>query len=156
MSAVHVAQAEFYDPRAGGQAVQLQSLQFEPGSREPPRTNYFAVCQVNAGSGTISADDAHCGFGPDSLLCFVPYQYVRFAATEAVRGEVIEFHANFLCPETFHAEVGCSSKLFNDPYGIPVLPLDERALAEVTDLFAPSAGNWRMAVWPIPKSCLRI
>ncbi len=136
MSAVQGFQAEFYDPRAGGRAVRLQSLQIEPGSREPPRTNYFAVYRLDAGSGTVSADDAHCGFGPGSLLCFVPYQYVRFAATEAVRGEVIEFHANFLCPETFHAEVGCSSKLFNDPYGTPVIPLDERTLVEVTGLFA--------------------
>jgi AraC family transcriptional regulator, transcriptional activator of pobA len=52
-----------------------------------------------------------------------------------VVGDVIEFHANFLCVETFHAEVGCSGTLFNDPYGVPVLPLDERALAEVSDLF---------------------
>ena len=45
-----------------------------------------------------------------------------------------QFHANFLCVETFHAEVGCSGVLFNDPYGIPVVVLDERARLEVTGL----------------------
>ncbi|MEX2141979.1 MAG: helix-turn-helix transcriptional regulator [Pirellulales bacterium] len=136
MPAVHGPRAEYYDPRDGDRAVRVQSLHIEHGSREPPRTNYFAVYRVDSGSGTVAADDAHCPFGPGSLLFFVPYQYVRFAAAEAVRGEVIEFHANFLCVETFHAEVGCSGKLFNDPYGVPVLPLDERVLAEVTDLSA--------------------
>src|ERR1017187_6720622 len=36
--------------------------------------------------------------------------------------------------ETFHAEVGCSGVLFNDPYGIPVVTLDEQAKLEVTNL----------------------
>ena len=36
--------------------------------------------------------------------------------------------------ETFHAEVGCSGVLFNDPYGIPVVTLDEQAKPEVTNL----------------------
>jgi len=133
---MHGRQAEFYDPRDGGQAVRVKSLHIDHGSRELPRTNCFAVYRVDSGSGTVAADDAHCPFGPGSLLFFVPYQYVRFAATEAVRGEVIEFHANFLCVETFHAEIGCSGKLFNDPYGVPVLPPDRPVQAEVTDLFA--------------------
>src|SRR5581483_11792491 len=85
--------ADFYDPRDGGRAVRLQSLELERGSREPPRTNYFAVYRVDSGAGTVAADDAHWAFGPGCLLIFVPYQYVRFAAAEAVRGEVIEFHA---------------------------------------------------------------
>jgi AraC family transcriptional regulator, transcriptional activator of pobA len=136
MPGVRAPQADFYDPSVGGRPVRLQHLRLERGSREPARTNYFAVYRIDSGSGTIAADDAHCPFAPGALLFFVPYQYVRFAATDAVRGEVIEFHANFLCVETFHAEVGCSGKLFNDPYGVPVLPLGERLLAEVVDLFA--------------------
>jgi len=40
----------------------------------------------------------------------------------------------FLCVETFHAEVGCSSVLFNDPYGSPVVTLDEQVKREVTNL----------------------
>jgi AraC-like DNA-binding protein len=136
MRAEDVPEADFYDPRAGGQPLRVRSLHVEPGPHEPARTNYFAIYLIDAGSGTVAADDCHCPFGPGSLLFFVPYQYVRFAADQPVSGEVIEFHANFLCVETFHAEVGCSGALFNDPYGVPALPLDERALAEVSDLFA--------------------
>jgi AraC-like DNA-binding protein len=70
------------------------------------------------------------------LLFFVPYQHIRFAPDSPVHGEVIRFHANFLCVETFHAEVGCSGVLFNDPYGIPVVVMDEQAKSEVTGLIA--------------------
>jgi AraC-like DNA-binding protein len=35
----------------------------------------------------------------------------------ATRGHVLRFHANFVCLEIFHAEVGCNSKLFDDPFG---------------------------------------
>jgi AraC-like DNA-binding protein len=51
-----------------------------------------------------------------------------------VRGDVIQFHANFLCVETFHAEAGCSGVLFNDPYGVPAVELDDRTSAEVKNL----------------------
>src|SRR5207249_4719541 len=51
-----------------------------------------------------------------------------------VHAEVIQFHANFLCVETFHAEVGSRGVHFNDPYGVPVVTLDDRARSEVTGL----------------------
>ncbi|WP_245764645.1 AraC family transcriptional regulator [Planctomicrobium piriforme] len=47
---------------------------------------------------------------------------------------MVQFHANFLCVETFHAEVGCSGALFNDPYGIPVVALSGRVKSEVLNL----------------------
>ena len=102
-------------------------------SSRPARTT-SAVYLIESGSGTFWADASHFAFGPGSLLFFVPYQHIRFVPDVPVHGEVIQFHANFLCVETFHAEVGCSGILFNDPYGIPVVPLDERAKSEVTNL----------------------
>jgi AraC family transcriptional activator of pobA len=123
-----------YDPRRGGQAIRTQSLRLDGKPRDPARTNYFAVYFIESGSGTFWADASRFEFGPDSLLFFVPYQHVRFVPDCPVHGEVIQFHANFLCVETFHAEVGCSGVLFNDPYGIPVVTLDEQAKVEVTNL----------------------
>src|SRR6185437_15721866 len=125
---------DLYDPRSGGQAIRIESLRFEDQPFEPARTNYFAVYLIESGSGTFWADAAHFAFGPDALLFFVPYQHIRFVPDSPVHGEVIRFHANFLCVETFHAEVGCSGVLFNDPYGVPVVGLDERARSEVTGL----------------------
>jgi AraC family transcriptional activator of pobA len=127
---------DFYDPRAGDHPLRVAALQIERGPHEPARTNRFAVYRIDSGSGTFAADAAHHPFGPASLLFFVPYQYARFAADQPVAGEVIEFHANFLCVETFHAEVGCSGALFNDPYGVPLVGLEGPAMAEVTGLFS--------------------
>jgi len=124
-----------YDPRNGGQALRIESLSWQRKPFEPVRTNYFSVYLIEAGSGTFWADASQFAFGPDSLLCFVPYQHLRFAPDRTVRGEVIQFHANFLCVETFHAEVGCSGVLFNDPYGIPAVMLDERTKSEVKGLY---------------------
>lgn len=123
-----------YDPRQGGQAIRTQSLRLDCKPSDPARTNYFAIYFIESGSGTFWADASRFAFGPDSLLFFVPYQHVRIVPDHPVHGDIIQFHANFLCVETFHAEVGCSGILFNDPFGIPVVQLDERAKSEVTNL----------------------
>jgi AraC-like DNA-binding protein len=123
-----------YDPRKGGRAIRTQSLRLDGGPSEPARTNYFAVYLITSGTGTVWADASRFAFGPDSLLCLVPYQHVRFVPDGPVHGEAVHFHANFLCVETFHAEVGCSGVLFNDPYGVPVVPLDDRVKPEVASL----------------------
>ncbi|MFO0799427.1 MAG: AraC family transcriptional regulator [Gemmataceae bacterium] len=126
---------DLYDPRTGGQAIRTDTLRLGGEAVEPARTNYFAVYFIKSGAGMVWADAAQFPFGPDSLLFFVPYQHVRFAPDGPVHGEVVQFHANFLCVETFHAEVGCSGVLFNDPYGVPVVTMDSKVKAEVTGLF---------------------
>jgi len=125
---------DLYDPRSGGQAIRIESVRLGDKPFEPTRTNYFSVYLIESGSGTFWADASQFAFGLGSLLFFVPYQHIRFAPDTAVQGEVVQFHANFLCVETFHAEVGCSGLLFNDPYGIPVVALDEQAKSDVKRL----------------------
>src|SRR6185312_12422388 len=125
---------DLYDPRNGDPAIRTQRLDLGRKPFEPARTNYFSVYLVEVGSGTFWADASHFEFGPGFLLFFVPYQHVRFEPHDPVHAEVIQFHANFLCVETFHAEVGCSGVLFNDPYGIPVVKLEEQAKQEVVGL----------------------
>jgi AraC-like DNA-binding protein len=123
-----------YDPRTGGRSIRVERVRLDGPPCDPPRTNYFAVYRIEAGSGTVWADAARFAFGPDSLIFFVPYQRVRFVPDGPARGDVVHFHANFLCVETFHAEVGCSGVLFNDPHGVPVVPLGDGASGEVTHL----------------------
>jgi AraC family transcriptional activator of pobA len=125
---------DLYDPRTGGQSIRTERLRLDGKPVEPARTNCFAVCFIEAGAGTVWADASQFPFGPGSLLFFVPYQHVRFVPVGPVHGEVVRFHANFLCVETFHAEVGCSGVLFNDPYGVPVVGMDGQARADVADL----------------------
>ena len=123
-----------YDPRNGDVALSVRDLELAAGEAEPPRTNRFAVYWIQEGSGQFQADGARHAFGPNSLLFFVPYQYVRLSPDRPVRGAVVEFHANFLCIETYHAEIGCNGVLFNDPYGVPLVSLNEAAAGEAADL----------------------
>ncbi|HZZ79127.1 MAG TPA: helix-turn-helix transcriptional regulator, partial [Gemmataceae bacterium] len=47
-----------------------------------------------------------------------------------IAGVLLQFHANFLCIETHHAEVGCQGVLFNDIYGTPMIHVDATREAE--------------------------
>lgn len=114
--------------------MQRLSLGAEPTS--PARTNYFCVYWIEKGRGSFWVDAACHPFVSNALLFFVPYQRIRIEPGTAIRGELIQFHANFLCVETFHAEVGCSGALFNDPYGSPALALENETRDDVTDLIA--------------------
>lgn len=122
-----------YDRTGGGLALEVADA--DPAAlASPHRTNYFTVYWVRAGSGTVRADDARHGFAAPCLLFFTPYQAVRLEPGADPRVTAVRFHANFLCVETHHHEVGCNGVLFNDPYGVPVVALDDAAGREVADL----------------------
>jgi AraC-like DNA-binding protein len=67
-------------------------------------------------------------------LFFTPYQYICVAPKLAVHGVTIQFHANFLCVETFHAESGCAGALFNDAFRPPVVALDRPSRKDVASI----------------------
>lgn len=123
-----------YDPRNGGEAIRLSDLRIEHAAFEPDRTNCFSVYVIESGVGTFWADAARFSFAPDSLLFFVPYQHIKLVPESPIRATVIQFHANFLCVETFHAEAGCSGVLFNDPHGVPSVTLDDVTSPKFRDL----------------------
>jgi AraC-like DNA-binding protein len=99
------------------------------------------VYWVRAGRGTFWADAARHPFAAPCLLFFVPYQAARVVPDADLLATAVRFHANFLCVETFHHEVGCNGVLFNDPYGVPAVALDERSETEVADLVARMRGE---------------
>jgi AraC-like DNA-binding protein len=101
---------------------------------EPARTNCFTVVWIESGGGRFWADAGRHEFGPQSLLFFVPYQHIRIEPRQRTRGTAIQFHANFLCVETFHAESGCSGVLFNDPYGSPMVSVVDDEAAAIAGL----------------------
>jgi AraC-like DNA-binding protein len=124
------------DPRAGDAALSVGTVVVGPGADHCRRTNRFWVMRVREGHGTFWADVAGFPFGPGDLLFAVPYQASRIEAETNVAGDVIEFHANFFCVETYHAEVGCNGVLFNDVYGSPMVRLDDVLGREFDDLLA--------------------
>ncbi len=111
------APPRYFDPRHGEEAARVGDFAFDPGLNALPRTNQFALYLVEAGAGICEVNDAHHAFEAGDVLCLAPYQHVSFQATAATHGQVLHFHANFVCLEIFHAEVGCNSKLFDDPFG---------------------------------------
>jgi AraC-like DNA-binding protein len=121
-----------YDPRNGDLALKVADLQGDLS--RPHRTNYFAIYWIQEGSGTFWADSAGHSFGPQTLLFFVPYQNIRLDPEVPIRGVSVHFHANFLCIETHHHEVGCNGVLFNDLYGVPLVVPDDDFRKEVADL----------------------
>lgn len=127
---------DLYDPREGSEAFRLQSLSVKRALFDVPRTNRFSVLQVTAGTGWFWADAAEHRFAPHDLLFFVPYQHIRIEPDRSADCTLLQFHANFLCVETFHAEAGCSGALFNDPYGPPIVQLDASARADISEIIS--------------------
>lgn len=121
-----------YDRRDGRLALEVADPDTADLTR-PHRTNYFTVYWVRNGQGAFRADDARYIFVAPCLLFFTPYQAVRLEPDADLCATAVRFHANFLCVETHHHEVGCNGVLFNDPYGVPVVALDGPAEREVAD-----------------------
>lgn len=132
---------DLFDPRRGDRPLGLRALRLAAGDSEPPRTNLFRIVWIGTGEGAVWVDAARHAFEAGTLLFFAPYQRVRFEVAAAVTGTLVEFHANFLCVETFHAEVGCSSVLFADPYGIPSVKLPPATRSEVVHLLERIASE---------------
>jgi AraC-like DNA-binding protein len=129
-----------YDRAGGGLALEVADA--DPAAlARPHRTNYFIAYWVREGRGSFRVGDARHGFAAPCLVFFTPYQAVRLEPDGGLRAVAVRFHANFLCVETHHHEVGCNGVLFNDPYGVPVVALDGPADREVADLVARMRGE---------------
>jgi AraC-like DNA-binding protein len=116
---------QLFDPRLGQPALKVEPLDAGIDLKRPQRFNYFTIAWVRRGAGTFFADLAHHRFDGETLLFAVPYQIVRIDPCEPVEGVVIQFHANFLCIETYHEEVGCNGVLFNAGCGAPLVRMGE-------------------------------
>ncbi len=100
----------------------------------PQRTNCFTIYWVREGAGLYLPDRTQHRVAAPCLLFAVPYQAVRFVPEGPCQVSVIRFHANFLCLETHHREIGCKGVLFNDPYGLPMVSLGPEPHAEIAEL----------------------
>jgi AraC family transcriptional activator of pobA len=125
-----------YDPRQGSTAITASDLTCGTEPYDPPRTNCFSIYWIEAGNGEFATDAARHSFVAGSLLFCTPYQYVRLLPKAKLRGAVIQFHANFLCVETFHAESGCAGALFNDPYAPPTIAVSKVRRDEIAQIVA--------------------
>jgi AraC family transcriptional activator of pobA len=131
-----------YDSRNGDLALEVADIATSDLTR-PQRSNFFNIYWVKTGSGSFWAGEACHDYTAPCLLFFTPYQAVRLTSKGDgnVHLTALRFHANFLCIETYHHEVGCNGVLFNDPYGVPAIALDERSEKELSDLISRIRGE---------------
>jgi AraC family transcriptional activator of pobA len=121
---------ELFDPRRGGLALRVETITEETDLTRVRRSNYFTILWISQGEGTFSADTATYSFSGSCLLFFVPYQALQLVPGSAVSGHRIQFHANFLCIETYHEEIGCNGVLFNDIHSVPLVRMEPPQKAE--------------------------
>jgi AraC-like DNA-binding protein len=137
---MHEVPLQLFDPRLGQPALKVEPLGVVVVGgggggaagidlEHPQRSSYFTVVWVRRGAGVFWADLARHLFNGPTLLFAVPYQIVRIEASRPLDGVVIQFHANFLCVETYHREVGCNGVLFNQGCGAPLVRAADPALA---------------------------
>lgn len=124
-----------YDPRRGDVALTLEALL--PRHHEPGRTNCFSILFLRSEeAGVFHAGLNTWAFKGPALLFASPYQTFFLGNRLLADGEVLQFHANFFCIETYHEEVGCNGVLFNDLHEAPALNLDPALCAEVESMFS--------------------
>lgn len=116
---------QLYDPRNGDLSLKVELFDDACDWSAPQRTNYFTMFWVQEGTGLFFAEAGQYPFAENSLLFLSPYQSFKFGCDSGLRGLCLKFHANFLCIETHHEEVGCNGVLFNDSYGTPEVRLDK-------------------------------
>ena len=147
-STAGVYEQGLFDPRTGAAAFQLSEINSRGVRFEPPRTNMFSIFVVQRGRGTLHVDAAAHRFEADQLLFFLPYQYVWLQSDQPLRATTLQFHANYLCVETFHAETGCSGTLFNDPFDRPIVSLDgesQKTIHWLLDQIRRESGDQQIA-----------
>ncbi|SKA92820.1 AraC-type DNA-binding protein [Prosthecobacter debontii] len=121
-----------FDPTRGQLALSVGDL--TPERHHPSRSNCFTILWIPAGRGVFHRGlDSYAFEGP-VLLFGSPYQTLFIESSPLLEGQVILFHANFFCIETYHHEVGCNGVLFNDLNNIPLVQPDEAFSMEIQNL----------------------
>ena len=112
-----------FDPEAGALPFTLEPLDGETLA-SPVRSNCFTILWVEEGKGHYHPDLMKHPFMGPVLLFANPYQTIFIKAGSVISGTLMRFHANFLCIETHHEEVGCNGVLFNRLHGEPMVRCD--------------------------------
>jgi AraC family transcriptional regulator, transcriptional activator of pobA len=150
---------QLFDPRNGDLSLRLEAFRTSDDLPGPQRTNYFTIYWVQEGAGIFYAGAGRHPFDANSMLFLVPYECFRFVPDRPTHGLCLKFHANFLCIETYHEEVGCNGVLFNDTYGVPCLQMDQgqaREAAGLLDEIQRELRDGRLAHSEVLLSYLKI
>ena len=97
--------------------------------RDLSRSNGYSLILFERGRGTLHIGDSpRVLSGGGALLTLSPYQGFKIDEGTNQHGFMIRFHPDFLCVYKHHRELSCDGVLFDDAYGLPLLPLGEEEL----------------------------
>jgi AraC family transcriptional activator of pobA len=122
-----------FDPASGAIPFSMEKLEAEKIAK-PVRSNCFTIIWIKEGEGVFHADLMEYPFSGPVLLFANPYQTLFLTSGHGTCGVLMNFHANFLCIETHHEEVGCNGVLFNRLHGAPMVPCSSDFAKEIEDL----------------------
>jgi AraC family transcriptional activator of pobA len=114
---------QIFDPEAGTLPFALEPLDSRTLAL-PVRSNCFTILWVEEGEGQYHPDLKGYPFAGPVVLFANPYQTIFINEESVISGTLMRFHANFLCIETHHEEVGCNGVLFNRLHGEPMVRCD--------------------------------
>ncbi|KAA9338896.1 AraC family transcriptional regulator [Adhaeribacter soli] len=97
-------------------------------------TNYFSVLWVQEGEGRLETDFSKTSFGPGQVFCFNIYQAFALQPHSPTRAQLLLFHPNFFCIETYQHEVGCNGVLFNQVYNAQPIAVEPETAIELAQL----------------------
>lgn len=99
-------------------------------------SNYYSVLWVQEGQGDLITDFFNAKYCSGEIYCFNNYQAFALAPQKQGKIQVLRFHPNFFCIETYQHEVGCNGILFNDVYDATPIVIDADLSIELQTLFS--------------------
>lgn len=97
-------------------------------------SNYFSVLWITAGNGVLETDFSKTAYTAGQIFCFNIYQAFALHPETETKAQLLLFHPNFFCIETYQHEVGCNGVLFNQVYNAQPIAVDLETGAELAQL----------------------
>ncbi|MFC5269618.1 AraC family transcriptional regulator [Adhaeribacter terreus] len=97
-------------------------------------TNYFSVLWIIEGQGLLETDFSTTEYAPNQVFCFNIYQAFALHPESETQAQLLLFHPNFFCIETYQHEVGCNGVLFNQVYNAQAINVDSETASELSQL----------------------
>src|SRR5690606_19373108 len=97
-------------------------------------TNYFSVLWLKEGNGRLETDFSKTEYAAGKVFCFNIYQAFALHPETGTQAQLLLFHPNFFCIETYQHEVGCNGVLFNQVYNAQPIEIDPETATELAQL----------------------
>ena len=97
-------------------------------------SNYFSVLWITEGSGLLETDFSKTPYAAHQVYCFNIYQAFALHPETETKAQLLLFHPNFFCIETYQHEVGCNGVLFNQVYNAQPIEVNSETASELKQL----------------------